>query len=99
MTLAEMTPQGMIEFIAKTARAMGHQAGVGAMETAGALVSYLADHPKDLEPFVNGGIFELPMDWHTRGSLTWHGINGKVVSPEFARHSQIIKTLATETDA
>lgn len=93
MKLADMTPQDMIELIANRASGFAQQAGVGAMETAGALLSYLADHPKDLEPFVNGGIFELPSAWIERGSLTWQAMNGDIVTPEYARHARIVSKI------
>lgn len=82
-----------IEFLAKASDAFGRQAGVGAMETAGGVISYLATHPRDLEPFLNGGFMELPLDWHERGCLTWHAMNGKVVSPDFVRRSRVIAGL------
>ena len=37
-----------IETIAKMAHAIGWQAGVGGMETAGGIVSYLAQHPEHI---------------------------------------------------
>lgn len=79
--------------LARRSEAFSAQAGVGAAETAGHLISYLADHPRDLEPFLNGGIFELPPDWLVRGSLTYHARNGKVVHPETARFDRIIRRL------
>ena len=90
--------QIIAEFVAKLANrsaAYAAQAGVGGMETAGCLVSYLADHPQDIEPFLHGGIFELPDDWLVRGRLTYHALNGKVTHPQTARHARIIKALTT----
>lgn len=85
--------QDGIGHIARIAAGFAQQAGVGGMETAGALVSYLADHPRDLEPLLNGGIFELPPDWIERGSLTWHAQNGEIIAPKFARQSRTIKKM------
>jgi hypothetical protein len=91
--LAGWTPRRLIEFLAVRAEAFAAQAGVGGMETAGGLVSYLALHPEDIEPFLNGGIFELPDDWILQGCLTHHAANGKIVHPETARHARIIKAI------
>jgi hypothetical protein len=79
--------------IALISEDVGQQAGVGGMETAGAIISYLAGDPIMLEPLLRGGIFELPADWMQRGRLTWHGRNGKIWHPEQARRAAIIKNL------
>lgn len=85
----------VIERIAEIAGPFAQQAGVGAMEIAGLLVSYLAKHPRDIEPCLRFGIFELPEDWISLGALTWTAKNGKVVAPEFARRARQIKKLAS----
>jgi len=85
--------QFVIERIAVLAEGFARQANVGGMETAGGLISYLATHPRDLEPLLNGGIFELPPDWIERGCLTWHAQNGKIIHPEYARRSRVVKSL------
>lgn len=82
-----------IERIAKIASSFAAQAGVGAVEVAGLIVSYLVEHPRDIEPCLRFGTFELPADWTERGCLTWLGANGKVVRPEHARRARIIKKL------
>lgn len=90
-----MGPTEVIQHIAMHAKAIGQQAGVGAMETAGSIVSFLAAHPKHIEPFLAGE--ESPLDWPTNwiehGELTWHAQNGKVVSPAFVRRARQIKEL------
>ena len=83
----------VICMIANRAAAYASQAGVGGMETAGGLVSYLAANPNDIETFINGGIFELPDDWLLRGNLTYQAMNGKITHPETARFSRIIKAM------
>jgi hypothetical protein len=72
----------VIERIAKIAEVFAGPAGVGGMETAGSIISYLAEHPRDIEPCLRFGVFELPMDWHMHGRLSWHSQKGgKVVWP------------------
>jgi len=83
----------VIERIAKIAEVAGAQAGVGGMETAGAIVSYLADHPRDIEPCLRFGTLELPLDWIVRGRLTYHGKDGKIWRPEEARRATVIRKL------
>src|SRR3546814_17646272 len=61
------------------------------METAGSVLGYLADNPRDLEPFMNGGIMELPADLLQRHSLTWHATNGKIIHPAEPRRAQTVK--------
>lgn len=86
--------QEAINYIAKAAAEFGYEAGVGGMETAGSLISYLSSHPNDLEPFLNGGFFELPLDWYEQGNLTWHAVkDGKVVTPEYARQRRLINKM------
>jgi len=85
--------EAVIQRIAQIAETFAAQAGVGGMETAGNLVSYLAKHPRDIEPCLKFGIFELPADWHERGDLTWHALSGKIVRPEAARRARTIKKL------
>lgn len=97
MERADLKPIAeFIDLLARRAEAFANQAGVGGMETAGGLISYLASHPEDLEPFLNGGIFELPMDWCVQGCLTHHALNGKIVHPEVARRDRAVKKLARE---
>lgn len=80
-----------IERIADIAEAFGHQAGVGGMETAGQVVSYLSAHPDWIGAFMKGGVFALPADWFEHGRLTWHAANGKVVHPQEARLARKVK--------
>ena len=86
--MTQYDAQEVIERIAALSSAFGAQAGVGAMETAGGIVGYLAENPRDLEPFMVGGIFELPNDWFERHSLTWHDRKGIVRHPADARRSR-----------
>ena len=82
-----------ISMLAERADKFAAAAGVGGMETAGHLISYLDENPRDLEPWMNGGFMELPDNWIERGSLTHHALNGKIVSPRQVRQARIIKSL------
>ncbi|WP_242137337.1 hypothetical protein [Sphingomonas sp. TREG-RG-20F-R18-01] len=75
----------VIKRIAEVAEALGQAAGVGAMETAGSFVSYLAEHPEDIEPLLRFGASELPEDWIHYGRLTWMGADGKLHHPAVVR--------------
>lgn len=93
MTCKQYDAQEVIDRIAAVATAVGEQAGVGAMETAGGIIGYLAENPRDLEPFMNGGIFELPLDWHERHGLTWHDSKGIVRHPADVRRARQVRDL------
>lgn len=90
--------QAFIDWLANSAHTLSWQAGVGGMETAGSLISYLAEHPEDLEPFLNGGLIELPDDFFRRGCLTYHAPNGKVVHPQAVRFATIIEGLKGQSN-
>jgi len=91
--LSDEAWEAVLSLIAERASAMAWQAGVGGMETAGALVSYLVRFPRDIRPFINGGIFELADDWFLRGSLTWTGKGGKVHKPDDVRLRKIVNKM------
>lgn len=86
----------VISRIAEIAEAFAGQANVGGMETAGGLISYLATHPRDIEPLLKHGVMELPMDWLMQGCLSWHGKDGKVIDPDYARRANTIHKLRKE---
>ena len=79
MRETDLTPREMIQRIAQAADVFSKAAMVGGMETAGAIVAYLDAHPEDIEPFLNGGVFEFPNDWISMGDLTWHTADGRIV--------------------
>lgn len=98
----EVTARAFLDKVVSIARAIGWQAGVGEMETAGSLISYLARFPEKLPAFMADDfsiISDLPTDWLTQGCLTWHRKDGKIVSPEHARQHAIIRKLERPTDA
>jgi hypothetical protein len=82
-----------IALLADRADAFAGMADVGGMETAGHLISYLDENPRDLEPWLNGGFMELPDNWIERGWLSHHAINGKITRPRTVRQARVIKVL------
>lgn len=84
-----------IRKVAEAAEALGWQAGVGGMETAGGIVSFLARHPEHIAAFMeNGSTFDLPFDWFENGCLTWQAQNGKIVHPDEVRAARDAKVAA-----
>lgn len=98
MTTPDTEPTAL-EFLtklAKVAEVVAWQAGVGGMETAGSLVSYLARFPEKLPAFMADDfsvVSDLPANWLIQGCLTWHAQNGRVVTPEFVRRAEVIRKL------
>lgn len=91
----DYAPATVIARIVDAAEAIACQAGVGGMETAGSIVSYLAKHPDQIPALMAGtlSVLDWPNHWHAHGILTWRGADGKIYSPEFARRQMIIKEL------
>lgn len=90
-----MTPAEVINRITEAAIEIGWSAGVGQMETAGSIISYLAEHPDQIEPFLSGkvSVLDWPPDWHANGCLTWHGRDGKIYTPQFVRRQKVINSM------
>lgn len=79
-----MIPEEVIKRLAEVASAVAHQAGVGGMETAGMLVSILAAHPEKIPAFMAGEldlITDPAMLRAEMGCLSWHAVNGRIVTP------------------
>lgn len=85
--------EAIFERLATIAEPLAFHAGVGEMETVGHLVSYLLDHPRDVEPCLRFGISELPDDWFEKGRLSYQASDGKIWRPANARRARIIKRL------
>lgn len=85
----------VIQRIAEVAEAFAWQAGVGGMETAGSIVSYLAAHPEHVEDFIAGraSVIDWPVRWHEHGRLTWHGKDGKIYDPQTVRQRRLIRQM------
>jgi hypothetical protein len=90
-----LEPKEVIARIAKVAAAIGAQAGVGGMETAGSIISYLAKHPEHVAAFMAGETspVDWSFDWIEQGTLTWHGSDGRLHSPAEARRYRLIRKL------
>jgi len=84
----------VIARIAEVSAAVAWQAGVGGMETAGSIISYLAKHPEHIDAFMAGGsVLDWPIGWHEHGELSWHGADGKIYQPEDVRRHRLIKQM------
>lgn len=86
-----MSVTDFIQHVAECSRAIGFGAGVGEMETAGQIISYLAANPEKLDAFIEGSTFAWPLDWFENGCLSWHAVNGRIVRPEEARVARAAK--------
>jgi hypothetical protein len=76
--------------VAEVSNAVGWQAGVGGVETAGQIISSLYANPEQIERFMAEGA-ELILDGtisFSNGALTWHAADGRVVSPSDYRASR-----------
>ena len=95
-----MTPEEVILHIAEVARGVGRQAGVGASETAGMIVSCLAERPELIERFLKEGSGllvdgEISPD---KGCLTFHRVlDGAVTTPEELRIARTVKALERQS--
>lgn len=92
---AGLTEAAVITRIVELSEAIAWQAGVGGMETAGSIVSYLHEHPEDLPKLMDGtlSVIDWPMGWHMHGCLSWHGQDGKIYRPETVRRTQMIREM------
>jgi hypothetical protein len=79
--------------IADIAEQVGRQANIGASETAGQMLSYLAAHPDQIEPLLKDGVFRLPERFWEHGRLTWTSVKGEIVSPGYVRQCRVIDRL------
>ena len=91
-----MTPEQVIKRIADVAQAVGWQAGVGGMETAGMIVSVLAAKPELVQRFLDEGT-ELLVNGDIlpeHGCLTFHrSSDGKVTTPQQLRSAIVVKNM------
>lgn len=91
MSAPNMSVTDFIQYVAECSRNIGFGAGVGEMETAGQIISYLAANPDKIDAFIDGGTFAWPLDWFENGCLSWHAMNGRIVRPEEARAARAAK--------
>lgn len=83
------TAEDFIKRCAEVANAVGYQAGVGASETAGHIISVLVAHPEHIDRFMRDGS-ELFIDGTMRpenGSMTYLSRKGEVTSPVVLRQA------------
>ena len=79
------TPTEVIQWIAQVSHAIGFQAGVGASETAGTIISVLAANPQMVDDFMSRGVglfIDGPVHLDAvNGCLTYLAQNGEILSP------------------
>jgi hypothetical protein len=82
--------RAIIDLIAEVAAAVGFQAGVGAMELAGQIVSVLHANPEHIDRFMYEGValFHDGTFDAVNGSLTYMAISGKVTAPTSLRKAK-----------
>lgn len=93
---------GFVQKIATDSDRMAAMAGVGGVETAGSVISYLAANPKKIDLYMRDNISGLmddapggPRGFHAHGCLTWHRKDdGKVTTPQDLRISMTVRDLA-----
>lgn len=96
-----MTPEQVILHIAKVAEAVGWQAGVGASETAGMIISSLAAKPDLIDRFLRDGSGLLVSGeiGPEQGCLTFHRADGAVTTPEELRMARRARKLLIDAGA
>lgn len=93
--------RNLIQWIAEVAEAIGWQAGVGASETAGMIVSCLAARPELVHRFLKDGS-GLLVDGEIgpdHGCLTFHRMDGKVTTPKELRMARQARKMLNEAGA
>jgi hypothetical protein len=86
-----MTPeQALINKIAEVSQVVGFQAGIGATEFAGQIVSVLFAKPELIPDFLErGSAMVVDGDFHTEnGALTYVAANGEIMSPSDLRKAK-----------
>lgn len=96
-----MTPEQIIEHIAKVAKAVGWQACVGASETAGMIVSCLAAKPELVQRFLTegSGLLVSGEIAPEHGCLTFHRLDGDVTTPDELRMARLARRMLIESGA
>lgn len=82
--------KAIIDRIAEVSIAVGWQANIGAMETAGQIVSVLHANPEHIERFMAEGT-ELFIDGTfdpVNGSLSYLTVSGKITTPAMLREEK-----------
>lgn len=93
--VADAAAGRVVTQIAGVAAGLGWQAGEPAMEIAGGIVSYLANHPEQLERFMREG-GEMMIDGTIKaeeGALTWRAVTGEMMNAaEYAKRREAAQT-------
>lgn len=78
---APLTAASVIARIAEAARVVGWQAGEAGCDIAGGIVSFLANHPEEIDRFMtgDGGMMIDGTFRPETGALTWRAVNGEMM--------------------
>jgi hypothetical protein len=91
-----MTPEDFVRRIGEVAEQIGDNAGVGAMEIAGMIVSVLYQRPELADRFMREGV-EMMISGDIlpeNGRLTFHRqSDGKVTTPHDLRNAIMVKNM------
>jgi hypothetical protein len=96
-----MTPEEFVQHVGKVAAAVGWQAGVGASETAGMIISCLLARPELVQRFIDegSGLLVSGEIGPENGCLTFHRADGKVTTPEELRGARLARKLLIDAGA
>ncbi len=96
-----LTPEQVIARIGEVAEAVAWQAGVGASETAGMIISCLVAKPELIPRFLKegSGLLVSGEIGPDQGCMTFHRADGKVTTPEERRMARDARRLLIEAGA
>ena len=88
--MTNVTDREFLVKVAEVATAVGFQAGVGASEIAGQIISVLYGNPEHLDRFMRegSGLFHDGTFDPENGTLTYLARNGQVLSPSVLRKTR-----------
>lgn len=101
MSDKDWTPEAVIKHIGEVAVAVGWQAGVGASETAGMIISCLLARPELIDRFLEEGSGLLVSGdiGPDHGCLTFHRKDGQVTTPEELRMARDARKMLLDAGA
>lgn len=97
----QWTPLQVVAHIGQVAEAVAWQAGVGASETAGMIISCLVAKPELIERFLTegSGLLVSGEIGPDQGCMTFHRMDGKVTTPEELRMARDARKMLIKAGA